>query len=120
MLAHQKNNRFYLEAQAQIEVLHRCLARFDGRWQQAPETGAEFLDDDQPALADLDVFGPRSLYQFLSLIPISFPVPFLQRTHGRIWLHQSGKPRPFRHGVHRQDQGSLRCGLQCSDLNRRD
>ncbi len=64
MLAHQKNNRFYLEAQAQIEVLHRCLARFDGRWQQAPETGAEFLDDDQPALADLDVFGPRSLYQF--------------------------------------------------------
>lgn len=64
MLAHQKNNRLYLEAQARSEVLRRCLSRFDSRWQQASETGAEFLTDDQPALADLDVFGPRSLYQF--------------------------------------------------------
>ena len=64
MLAHQKNNRLYLEAQARSEVLGRCLSRLDSRWQQAAETGAEFLTDDQPALADLDVFGPRSLYQF--------------------------------------------------------
>ena len=59
MLVHQKNSRLYLEAQARNEVLGQCLSRFDGRWQQLPETGAEFLTDDQPALADLDVLGPR-------------------------------------------------------------
>ena len=40
MLAHQKNNRLYLEAQARSEVLGRCLSRLDSRWQQAAETGA--------------------------------------------------------------------------------
>ena len=60
-----KNNRLYLEAQARSEVLGRCLSRLDSRWQQASETGAEFLTDDQPALADLDVFGPAFVISVL-------------------------------------------------------
>lgn len=69
--AHQKNQRQLLEKEARIRVLTRCLMRFNGQWQQEPDIGEEYLSPDQPAMADLDVFGPRSLYQFccMAILP---------------------------------------------------
>ncbi|HET9599365.1 MAG TPA: DNA mismatch repair protein MutS, partial [Anaeromyxobacteraceae bacterium] len=43
----------------------RGLARVDGRWIGAGETGERFLSDDHPYAADLDLFGRGSLFELL-------------------------------------------------------
>ena len=50
-----------------MAVLNDYMARFQGSWHQFPDTGAEFLAEDQPQAADLSLFGPDSFYQYLSV-----------------------------------------------------
>lgn len=52
----RRGERFYV----------RALARLDGSWAQFGETGAGFSDPHHPYAASLDLFGPGSLFQFLS------------------------------------------------------
>lgn len=44
----------------------RGLARLDGRWAGSGETGKRFLDARHLYAADLDIFGPASLFELLS------------------------------------------------------
>jgi len=49
-----------------IDLYQRALARLDGNWADPrAENGARFLDPKHPYAADLDLFGPRSLFQLL-------------------------------------------------------
>ena len=49
-----------------IDMYRRALARLDGDWADPrSEDGARFLDPQHPYAADLDLFGPRSLFQLL-------------------------------------------------------
>jgi hypothetical protein len=43
----------------------RGLARLDHRWMGKGETGTRFLDEQHPNAADLDLFGPSSLFELL-------------------------------------------------------
>ncbi len=43
------------------------IARVEDRWHSAGETGARFVEDDHLYARDLDIFGPGSLFQLLSL-----------------------------------------------------
>ena len=49
-----------------IDLYQRALARLDGNWADPrAENGARFLDPKHPYAADLDLFGPQSLFQLL-------------------------------------------------------
>ena len=55
-----------LTCDAELSVLSGILARFDDSWKQLPEDGAGRLSPGAPPqFADLHVFGPASLYQYL-------------------------------------------------------
>jgi hypothetical protein len=47
-------------------------------WQALPEDGAQFQDAEHPYSADLDVFGPRSLFQFINVAHTSYGQTQLQ------------------------------------------
>ncbi|MDR1604024.1 MAG: hypothetical protein LBS10_04435 [Gracilibacteraceae bacterium] len=48
-------------------VIEGFLSRLDASWQKHGPTGEAFLTDEFPPGRDLDIFGPGSLYQYLSL-----------------------------------------------------
>src|SRR3569832_2285200 len=49
-----------------IDLYQRALARLDGNWADPrAENGSRFLDPRHPYAADLDLFGPQSLFQLL-------------------------------------------------------
>lgn len=51
-----------------IDLYQRALARLDGNWADPrSENGARFLDPKHPYAADLDLFGPQSLFQLLCM-----------------------------------------------------
>ena len=51
--------------QRAVHLYERALARLDHKWDQQPEDGARFLDPHHPYAADLDLFGPHSMFQLL-------------------------------------------------------
>jgi hypothetical protein len=53
-------------------VNENASARARDEWQSLPEDGAAFADPEHPASADLDVFGPRSLFQFINVAHTSY------------------------------------------------
>lgn len=48
-------------------VLQHYMDRFSGSWHEFPETGAEYLSEEQPQYADLDIFGKNSIYQYICI-----------------------------------------------------
>ena len=53
-------------------VNENASARARDEWQSLPEDGAAFADPEHAASADLDVFGPRSLFQFINVAHTSY------------------------------------------------
>ncbi len=53
-------------------VNENAAQRAQGEWQALPEDGAEFQDPEHPFSADLDLFGPRSLFQFMNVAHTSY------------------------------------------------
>ncbi len=49
-----------------IAYYERGLARLQDRWAGSGETGERFLDPQHPYARDLDIFGPASLFEYLS------------------------------------------------------
>jgi hypothetical protein len=49
-----------------ISFYERGLARLSDRWAGSGETGERFLDPSHPYARDLDLFGPASLFEYLS------------------------------------------------------
>ncbi len=48
-----------------IQFYERGLARLNGSWSEAGETGERFLESAHPYARDLDLFGRASVYQYL-------------------------------------------------------
>jgi hypothetical protein len=53
-------------AEAGRRFHQRGLARLDDTWSTFTEDGTRFVDDEHPFSSDLDLFGPRSLFQRLN------------------------------------------------------
>ena len=53
-------------------VNENAAQRARDEWQSLPEDGAQFADPEHPNSGDLDVFGPRSLFQFINVAHTSY------------------------------------------------
>jgi hypothetical protein len=62
---HLLNRRAIAERRAHF--YERGLARIEERWQGAGSTGQRFFSAEHPYAGDLDLFGPGSLFQLLSM-----------------------------------------------------
>ncbi len=60
-----KEKQLYEESMG--KVLFSYIARFGDDWQHFPDDGADFLGEEDTVMADLDILGPHSLYQFLTV-----------------------------------------------------
>lgn len=66
MLKHARvEHRLHL-VQALAEVNRRYMERIKGGWVKFPDCGENFVDSSHPYSSDLDIFGPKSLFQWLS------------------------------------------------------
>ena len=64
---HDRVIRARLAAERSIGFYERGLSRIEDRWSGGGETGDRFRSDDHPYANDLDLFGPGSLFQLLSI-----------------------------------------------------
>ena len=67
VLGHDRVIRARLAAERSIGFYERGLSRIEDRWSGDGETGERFRSDDHPYANDLDLFGPGSLFQLLSI-----------------------------------------------------
>src|SRR5918996_2639 len=51
---------------AAVQYYDDGMARIEDRWMRDAPSGERFRDVDHPYADDLDIFGPRSLFQLLS------------------------------------------------------
>jgi len=63
---HEVVMRALTRARAAVTYYEDGEARLQDRWMRDEPSGERFQDRDHPYAADLDVFGPRSLFQLLS------------------------------------------------------
>ena len=64
---HELVLRAMARASAAVAFYRAGAARIEDRWMRDEPSGARFRDPDHPYADDLDLFGPRSLFQLLSL-----------------------------------------------------
>jgi hypothetical protein len=62
---HEPVRRRFDRARRAVDFYARGLARVEGRWAGAGVAGLEFLDIEHPYAADLDLFGPGSMFERL-------------------------------------------------------
>jgi hypothetical protein len=65
VLAHDTVGKWWRRAVRAADFYERGLARLDDRWSGSGEPGTRYLDEGMPYAADLDLFGPGSLFQYL-------------------------------------------------------
>jgi hypothetical protein len=65
ILSHEPIRRLASKATRAYEFYVRGLERLDGRWAGQGVSGLEFLDEQHPYAADLDLFGQGSLFERL-------------------------------------------------------
>lgn len=59
-------------AQAMVKINQQYLDRMDGQWVKFADQGQEFVEFDHPYSNDLDIFGPKSLFQWISIAQTYF------------------------------------------------
>ncbi|MBR1673534.1 MAG: DNA mismatch repair protein MutS [Eubacterium sp.] len=64
---HAKIDNRLTGLKARKEVVEGYIARLDGTWGSFPDNGSDFLLNDDTVSRDIDLLGPYSLYQFISL-----------------------------------------------------
>lgn len=64
---HSVINSKILAAQSRIEVLERYQKRFSGEWNTFQDDGGVFCQAGDTLSRDIDLLGPSSLYQFISV-----------------------------------------------------
>jgi hypothetical protein len=65
VVVHARAGRALRQAARAVDFYEKGLARLDGRWAGTGEAGLRFLDPEHPYAADLDLFGPGSLFERL-------------------------------------------------------
>ena len=64
---HQKIARELKKIICKIEINEKYLSRMDGSWTGFTEIGQEFIDPSHPYSSDLDIFGEKSLFQWINV-----------------------------------------------------
>lgn len=64
---HQRVKKGLKRCQARIGFYDAFIKRINGEWTGFSDTGAEFVKPEHPFSADLNIFGPKSLFQLLNL-----------------------------------------------------
>lgn len=64
---HGKIGKNLQQTRYKIIVNQQYLARISGKWITFQDNGQEFVDDQHPYTGDLDIFGPKSLFQWLNI-----------------------------------------------------
>src|SRR5207302_6775368 len=65
LFVHERVTRRWFRARRAVSFYEAGLARLEHRWKGRGQTGARFLDEHHPYAADLDLFGPGSLFELL-------------------------------------------------------
>jgi len=65
LFVHERVTRQWFRARRAVSFYEAGLARLEHRWKGRGQTGARFLDEHHPYAADLDLFGPGSLFELL-------------------------------------------------------
>jgi hypothetical protein len=65
LFVHEKVTRGWHRAARAVMFYERGLARLDDSWAGKGQTGERFADPNHPYSADLDLFGPESLFELL-------------------------------------------------------
>jgi len=91
IVAHERVLRARRAARRAVAHYQRALARLDGQWAGHGETGERFLDGTHPYAADLDLFGPASLFELLSSARTRMGEETLAE-----WLLKAGDPEVLR------------------------
>jgi len=64
---HSKVEQELNTVRAMLEIQRRYLSRMNGKWVSFDDCGLEFVDGNHPYTYDLDIFGPKSLFQWISV-----------------------------------------------------
>ncbi len=64
---HSKVEQELNTVRAMSEIQRRYLSRLNGTWVSFADCGLEFVDGNHPYTHDLDIFGPKSLFQWISV-----------------------------------------------------
>jgi hypothetical protein len=91
IVAHERVLRARRAAGRAVAHYEKALARLDGRWAGHGETGERFLDAAHPYAADLDLFGPASMFELLSIARTRMGEETLAG-----WLLEAGEPAVLR------------------------
>lgn len=67
ILLHLKVEQKLNTVRTMVEIQRRYLKRMDGQWVLFEDDGTEFVDHTHPYTYDLDIFGPKSLFQWISV-----------------------------------------------------
>lgn len=64
---HSKVEQELNTVRAMLEIQRKYLSRMNGTWVSFADCGLEFVDANHPYTYDLDIFGPKSLFQWISV-----------------------------------------------------
>jgi hypothetical protein len=64
---HQKIAKDLKKIRCKIAINEQYLSRMDGNWTGFTENGQEFMDSNHPFTSDLDIFGEKSLFQWINI-----------------------------------------------------
>lgn len=67
ILLHLKVEQELKRVRTMVAIQRRYLQRMNGQWVLFEDNGSEFVDHTHPYTYDLDVFGPKSLFQWISV-----------------------------------------------------
>lgn len=63
---HRRVEKRLAAAQTMARINQKYLNRLNGRWIEFSDQGGEFVQYDHPYSNDLDIFGPKSLFQWIT------------------------------------------------------
>ncbi len=67
VLKHQGIEKELKKTRCKININEQYLSRMDGSWIDFKENGQEFIDPSHPYTSDLDIFGAKSLFQWINV-----------------------------------------------------
>lgn len=67
VVKHNRISKRLQEIGYKITINEQYLGRIDGTWLSFANDGQDLVDDQHPYTSDLDIFGPKSLFQWLNV-----------------------------------------------------